>query len=186
MPTPQLHPHSQDRTRGVLARPSRTIHRLVIATSLAALLALPALVRAQVVVQDAWVRGTSSEQRATGAFMRLTSPRDVTLVSGSSPVAANVEIHEMKLDQGVMKMRAIAGLPLPAGKPVDLAPGGYHLMLMGLKRPLAAGDSVPISLVVEGADRTRQTMELTVTVRPLTTPTQSPAQSPAQAPAHKH
>jgi copper(I)-binding protein len=61
-------------------------------------------------------------------------------------------------------------------------------MLMGLKRPLAAGESVPISLVVESADRTRQTMELNVTVRPLTAPAggATPAQSPAQAPAHKH
>lgn len=184
MPTPAL----PLRFSPACARPARTILRLALVASLTALTALPQIVRAQVLVQDAWVRGTVSEQRATGAFMRLTAPTGATLVSGSSPVAASVEIHEMKLDQGVMKMRAISGLPLPAGKPVDLAPGGYHLMLMGLKRPLAAGESVPISLVVEGADSTRQTMELTVTVRPLTAPAggAAPAQSPAQAPAHKH
>jgi copper(I)-binding protein len=184
MPTPAL----PLRSSPARARPARTIRRLALAASLIALTTLPQIVHAQVLVQDAWVRGTISEQRATGAFMRLTAQTAATLVSGTSPVAERVEIHEMKLDQGVMKMRAMTGLPLPAGKPVDLAPGGYHLMLMGLKRPLAAGESVPISLVVESADRTRQTMELKVTVRPLTAPAggATPAQSPAQAPAHKH
>lgn len=125
---------------------------------------------AQVSIHEPWVRGTVPDQKATGAFMRLTAQTDSHLVGASSPVAGVVEIHEMKMDNGVMRMRAVPGLPLPAGRPVDLAPGGYHVMLMGLKQPLQAGDSVPISLVFEGSDRQRRTVEVKATVRPLNAP----------------
>ena len=118
-------------------------------------------------VQDAWVRGTVAQQKASGAFMTITSPVAGRLVSASSPVAGVTEIHEMAMDGDVMKMRAIPGLELPAGKPVELKPGGYHVMLMDLKKTLAAGDTVPVSLVVEGRDGKRETIELKVAVRSL-------------------
>lgn len=149
-------------------------------------------VSAQVTVHEPWVRGTVPEQKATGAFMRLTAQTDSHLVSASSPVAGIVEIHEMKMDNGVMRMRAVPGLPLPAGRAVDLAPGGYHVMLIGLKQPLKAGESVPISLVFEGADRQRRTVDVKATVRPLNAPAQT-AQGhaghdakPATSNTHKH
>ena len=81
--------------------------------------------------------------------------------------AGVVEIHEMAMDGNVMKMRAVPGIDLPAGKTVDLKPGGYHVMLMDLKRELKAGETVPVTLVIEGADKKRETVEVKATVRAL-------------------
>jgi len=133
--------------------------------ALAALLAFAA--QAQTSVKEPWVRGTVAQQKATGMFAQITSSTGGKLVSASSPVAGVVEIHEMTMDGNVMKMRAVAGLELPAGKPVELKPGGYHLMLMDLKKELKPGEMVPVTLVVEGADKKRETIEVKVTVKPL-------------------
>ena len=148
--------------------------------SVALLLTVPMaqVALAQVTVTDPWVRGTVAEQKATGAFMRLTAPVDSRVVEARSPVVGTVEIHEMKMDNGVMRMRAIDALDLPAGRTVKLEPGGYHVMLMGLKQTLNAGDTVPLTLIFESADRTRQTVEVKAPVRPLA--------SGSAAPAHKH
>jgi copper(I)-binding protein len=123
--------------------------------------------QAQTTVKDPWVRGTVANQKATGMFAQITSGSGGKLVSVASPVAGVVEIHEMVMDGSVMKMRAIPGLELPAGKAVDLKPGGYHVMLMDLKKDLKPGDSVPVTLVVEGADKKRETIEVKATVKPL-------------------
>ncbi|MFO1338002.1 MAG: copper chaperone PCu(A)C [Burkholderiaceae bacterium] len=129
-------------------------------------MAVPAL--AQTIVKDAWVRGTVPQQQASGAFMTLTSTQGGRLVGAASPVASMVEIHEMKMDGGVMKMAPVpGGLDLPAGKPVDLKPGGYHVMLMGLKQQLKAGDMVPLTLTVEGKDGKKETVELKLPVKAL-------------------
>jgi len=120
---------------------------------------------AQVTVKDAWVRATVAQQKATGAFMQLQSAQDARLISAQSPVAAVVEVHEMSMDGGVMKMRAVPNLALPAGKAVDLKPGGYHVMLMDLKGQVKEGDTVPVTLVVEGQDGKRQSLKLDVPVR---------------------
>ncbi len=134
----------------------------------AAALALAAATAfAETQVQDPWVRGTVAQQTATGMFARLTSTTGGRLVSAASPVAGVVEIHEMAMDGNVMRMRAIPGLDLPAGKPVELKPGGYHVMLMDLKQPLKAGDTVPVTLVIQGADGKRETVEVQAPVRPL-------------------
>jgi periplasmic copper chaperone A len=122
---------------------------------------------AQVSVKDAWVRATVAQQKATGAFMRISAPHDARLVEAHSSVADSVEMHEMSMQADVMKMRAVAGIDLPAGKPVDLKPGGFHLMLLELKQQLKEGDSVPITLVVEDKDKKRQTIQLTAPVRSL-------------------
>ena len=127
-------------------------------------------------VDDAWVRGTVAQQKATGAFMRLTAGRDVRLVGASSPVAGLTEVHEMALDNGVMKMRAVTGLALPAGKAVELKPGGYHLMLMDLKAPIRAGEPVPLTLVLEGQGGRREQVELQLPVRALGAATMGQAQ----------
>ena len=137
-----------------------------------ALIAAPSL--AQVAVSDAWVRGTVPGQKATGAFMRLKSPTDAALVSASSPVAGIVEIHEMALEGGVMKMRAVPKLPLPAGKSVDLKPGGYHVMLMDLKQPLKEGDTVPVTLAFTDKDGKQVTQEVKAQVKALTAPAGMP------------
>jgi copper(I)-binding protein len=124
--------------------------------------------QAQTTVKEAWVRGTVAQQKATGAFAQITSAKGGRLVSASSPVAGVVEIHEMAMEGTTMKMRALPnGLDLPAGKTVALKPGGLHVMLMDLKQPLKAGDTVPLTLVVEGADKQRETLQLQVPVKAL-------------------
>ena len=136
---------------------------------LAALLSAHAApVAAQVAVSDAWVRGTVPGQMATGAFMQLKSPTDAALVAAASPAARIVEIHEMKMEGGVMKMSAVDRLALPAGKAVELKPGGYHVMLMELRQQVKEGDTVPLTLVVEGPDKKRETVEVKAVVRALT------------------
>ena len=129
-------------------------------------LALPAA--AQVAVTDAWVRGTVAGQKATGAFMQLKAAADSTLVGAASPVAKIVEIHEMKHEGGVMKMRAVDRIALPAGKSVEMKPGGYHVMLMDLVAPLKAGDSVPLQLTFEDKAGRKQTQDVEAQVKALT------------------
>jgi periplasmic copper chaperone A len=123
--------------------------------------------QATVKVEDAWVRGTVATQKATGAFMRLTPSAKARLVSASSPVAGVVEIHEMSMENDVMKMRQIPGLDLPAGKATDLKPGGYHVMMMDLKAPVKAGDTVPLTLTFEDAAQKTFTVEVNAPVRAL-------------------
>ena len=124
-----------------------------------------AAAHAQVTVDKPWVRTTVAQQTTTGAFMTITSVQGGKLVSATSPVAASVEVHEMKMDGNVMKMRPVDALPLPAGTPVELKAGAYHMMLMGLKAPVKAGDVVPITLMVEDAKGKRQTTDVKAVAR---------------------
>lgn len=140
------------------------MRKTVLALSLSC---LSAAAFADVTVGEPWVRGTVAAQKATGAFMELTSSEDAVLVSASSPLAGVVEVHHMTMDQGVMKMRAIPRLDLPAGKTVRLEPGGYHVMLMDLKQQLKAGDVVAITLEVQGKDGRTRTVEVKAPVRAL-------------------
>lgn len=130
-----------------------------------------------VIVKDAWIRGTVQGQSATGAFMELTGKSAVRLVGVTSPAAKIVEVHNMTMENGVMKMFPVAGVDVPAGKTVKLAPGGYHVMLMNLQKPLNAGDRVPLQLIFEAAGKKRETVELSVEVRDL---------KGQPAPPHKH
>lgn len=134
--------------------------------TLAALL-MAVAAQAQVSVKDAWVRATVPHQKATGAFMQLTAASDAKLVEVRSSAAGIVEIHEMAMVKDVMKMRAVDVLALPAGKTVELKPGGYHVMLMDLKGQMKDGDTVALTLVVEGSDGKRQNVEVQAPVRPL-------------------
>ena len=130
--------------------------------------AVSAPATAQIAVKEAWVRATVPQQKATGAFMQITAPADSKLVEVKSPVAGMVEIHEMKMENNVMKMRAVTGVDLPAGKAVDLKPGGYHVMLMDLKGQVKEGDTVPLTLVFEGKDKKRETVEVKAAAKSLT------------------
>ncbi len=138
---------------------------LVSRFAIAATLLVAGAAHAQVTVQDAWVRATVPQQKATGAFMRLTAAQDARLVSANSPVAGVTEVHEMKLVDNVMKMRPLPALDLPAGQAVELKPGGYHIMLLDLKQPVAQGSTVPLTLVFEAKDGQRTTQELQAPVR---------------------
>ncbi|MCW5634241.1 MAG: copper chaperone PCu(A)C [Rubrivivax sp.] len=133
-----------------------------------ALVLAAAASHAQTTVKEAWVRGTVAQQKATGLFAQITSAAGGKLVSASSPVAGVVEIHEMSMEGSTMRMRAVPALDLPAGKTVELKPGGYHVMLLDLKQQMKPGDTVPVTLVVEGADGRRETVEVKAAVRPLT------------------
>jgi hypothetical protein len=135
--------------------------------SAAALCGALGAAQAATTVADAWVRGTVVQQQASGAFMRITSAEGGKLVGVSSPVAATVEVHEMKMDGGVMKMGAVPSLDLPAGQAVELKPGGYHVMLMGLKQQLKAGDSVPLTLTIEGKGGQKETLQVKAPVKAL-------------------
>ena len=119
----------------------------------AALLSACATAFGQVQVRDAWVRPALPGQNATGAFMSLLSADGARLLGVSSPAAGVVEVHEMVMDGTVMRMRPVPALELPAGKAVELKPGGYHVMLMDLKRPLAVGEKVRLELRLETRDK---------------------------------
>jgi len=131
----------------------------------------------EVSVKDAWIRGTVQGQSATGAFMELTGKSNARLVGATSPIAKTVEVHNMKVENGIMKMFPVDGIDLPAGKPVKLAPGGYHVMLMDLQKPLNAGDKVPLKLTFEMANKKREIVDLSVEVRDI---------KGQPAPPHKH
>ena len=118
-------------------------------------------------VKDAWVRSTVVGQMGTGAFMKITAKLGTQLVGVSSPVAGVGEVHEMKMEGDVMKMRALPQLDLPAGKAVELKPGGYHVMLMDLKQPLIKDTKVPLTLTFKDAKGVESKLELSVPVSSL-------------------
>ncbi len=136
-----------------------------LATAIALLAAMAA--QAQVTVKDAWVRATVPQQKATGAFMQLQSATDAKLVSASSSVAPITEVHEMAMQDNVMRMRQVPAIDLPAGKTVELKPGGYHVMLMDLPQQVKEGQTVALTLVFEGKDGKRQSVEVKAPVRAL-------------------
>lgn len=133
---------------------------------LSTLLAAAAFAQAAppVKVEGAWARASVQGQMGTGAFMNLTASQPLALVGVSSPAAGVAELHEMKMEGDVMRMRAIAQLELPAGRPVELKPGGYHLMLMELKAPLKPGTSVPVTLRLRDAKGVESRLELQLPV----------------------
>lgn len=137
------------------------------AAILSAALLVAASAHAQVTVKDPWVRATVPAAKASGAFMLLQSAQDARLIEVRSPVAGMVELHQMSMENGMMKMGAVEGIDLPAGKPVALASGGYHVMLMGLKQQMKEGDTVPLTLVVQKKDKKLETVEVKALVKPL-------------------
>lgn len=97
-------------------------------------------------IQNAWVRATAPGQDVGAAYMTFNSRQDVNLIHVESDVTKSVEIHSMAMQNGVMKMRMLQNLPIKAGKPYKLEPGGFHLMLFDLKKPLTAGQHVNFEL----------------------------------------
>lgn len=132
-------------------------------------------------IEGAWVRSAVAGQQGTGAFMKITAPRAMALVGASSPAAGVAEVHEMKMEGDVMKMRAVPQLDLPAGRTVELKPGGYHIMLMQLKQPLAAGTTVPLTLQFRDAQGTPSRIELKVPVA-----AKAPGAARGHMDSHKH
>lgn len=120
---------------------------------------------ARVTVENAWARASVPGQQASGAFMRLTAQEPLTLVGVQTPAAGIGEVHEMKMEGDVMRMRAIDQLTLPQGVAVDLKPGGYHLMLQQLKAPLVKDTQLPLTLVFQNAKGETSRLSLEVPVR---------------------
>ncbi len=98
-------------------------------------------------IENAYTRATVPGQQVAGGFMKIENKGGVDLlVSASSPVAGEVQLHEMAMEGNVMKMRQVKDIPVPAGGAVELKPGGMHLMFMNIKAPLTAGETVPVKL----------------------------------------
>lgn len=133
---------------------------LALALDSAALLAADA-----VTVTNAWVRATAPGQKTAAAYFDVTSSSDAALVAVGTPSAGKVELHRISMDGGVMKMRPVARIDLPARTTVKLAPGGLHVMLIGIKQPLKEGDKVPLSLSVEGAGGAKSKITIEADVR---------------------
>ena len=174
-------------------KPMNTAHKLRLA-SLASLMALLAALTSQnafaqaVDIKNAWVRSTVPGQKATGAFMTITAKDGAKLVGAASPAAGVAEVHEMKMEGDVMRMRAVqSGLDLPAGKAVELKPSGFHVMLMDLKSALPKDTSIALTLTFKDAKGVESKVDLKVPVA-----TVSPAQGAAgagekdHAGTHKH
>lgn len=122
---------------------------------------------AQVSVGNAWVRATVPVQKSSGAFMVLRSAQAARLVGVSSPVAASVELHKSSMQDGMMSMDHVDAIDLPAGKDVNLAGGGYHVMLIGLKRQLKQGETVPLTLQLKRGAAT-ENVTVQAAVKPIT------------------
>lgn len=118
-------------------------------------------------MNGAWARATAPGQESAALQFSITSKHEAQLVAVSSPAAEAAEMHSMTHDNGVMKMHAIESLPLPAGKAVDLAASGSHVMLLNLKHPLKAGKSVPFTVTVQFADKHKATVKARAEVKPL-------------------
>jgi len=139
----------------------------ILVLAAAGLLSTAAFAQSQVQVSDPWIRATVPAQKATGAFMQLKAAKATRLLAASTPAAGRVEIHQMEMQGQTMRMHAVDGIDLPAGQAVNLASGGYHIMLLDLKRQLKEGEQVPMTLTVQGADGKRDSVNLTVPVKPL-------------------
>jgi copper(I)-binding protein len=124
----------------------------------------------QPAVEGGWVRATVPGQVATGAFMRITAKEPTQLVRASTPAARSAEVHEMKMEGDVMRMRPAGTIELAPGRPFELKPSGYHLMLQDLKKPLENGSTVPVTLVFRSAKgvETQMDLKLPVALQPPT------------------
>ena len=139
--------------------------RLIRNLALLALWLMAAAANAQnIAVSGAWVRAAVPGQMATGAFMTITARDGAKLVGASSSAAGVVEVHEMQMEGNTMKMRAVPALDLPAGKPVELRPGGYHMMLMDLKAALTKDSMVPLTLLFKDAKGVESRLEIKLPV----------------------
>ena len=140
--------------------------RFACAVAAAFVIGSHALAADAVSVGKSWVRATVPGQSVAGAYMDITAKADAALVGVASPVAARAELHSMTMDGGVMKMRPLDKLDLPAGKTVNLRPGGYHVMLIDIRRGLKAGERVPLTLTVEDSRGAKSTLKVDAEVRP--------------------
>lgn len=120
---------------------------------------------AQISIENAWTRSTVPGQKATGAFMTITSDKPLALTKASSTTIKSVEVHEMKVEAGVMKMREVSAIDIVPGAVTELKPGGYHIMLMDLEAPLVAGTKVPLTLTFKDKRNVETKININAEVR---------------------
>ena len=122
---------------------------------------------AEVTARGAWARGTVPAQTSTAVYVTLSSTGDAKVMKAESPIAKIVEIHESSMKNGMNHMHAVDSVALPAGKAVELKPGGLHVMLMGLANPLKPGDKVPLTFTIEEKGGKRTQLAVSAEVRPI-------------------
>jgi hypothetical protein len=142
---------------------SRALRALCVLAALAAPAAFAQ--STSVKVENAWARATAPGQKNGSVYVDLTSTSNAALVAAGSPVAGRAELHSMSTEGGVMRMRALPRVELPAGRTVKLAPGGTHVMLVDLKQPLKPGDKVPLTLSVQSSGTALTTLKIEAEVR---------------------
>jgi len=121
----------------------------------------------EVTVTGAWTKASVPGQDSAAVAMHITSQKDASIVAVSSTVASSVEIHSMTEEDGMMKMRALDDFPLKALQETALGSNGNHLMLIGLKKPLNVGDSVPLTLTLQFGDKHKEKIEVKAEVRSM-------------------
>jgi copper(I)-binding protein len=136
-------------------------------------------------ISGAWTRATAPGQDQAGVDLSITSKQAATLVGVSSPVAKTVELHSMTTEGGMMRMREVKTIELPAGKRVNLGESGYHLMLNGLKAPLKEGETVPLTLSIKVGKHGAVKFKTRAEVRSLTA-TKAPSQEDEHQHMHMH
>ena len=116
-------------------------------------------------IKNQWVRASNDGQDVSAAYMTIVSNEDTSLIKIDSDVADVIEIHSMSMENGVMKMRMLDTLDLIAGKPTELSPGGFHLMLFDLKKPLAAGKEAHFTLHFKNKAGQEKTISVTSAIK---------------------
>lgn len=106
-----------------------------------------------VIVSEVWIKTTIPGTSVSAAYMRIQSPIALSLLRVEAPIAADIQIHDMKLNNGVMEMKALDSVAIPVGQMVELKPGGKHVMLTQLAGPIRNGDKVPLTLIFEDAGK---------------------------------
>ena len=119
-------------------------------------------------VTNPWVRATVAGQSVAAAYMDIMAKTPAALVAVETPVAARAELHAMAMEGGVMKMRPLEKLELPANRTVNLKPGGHHVMLVEVKRELKAGERVPLKLTFQDRRGVKSTLQVEAEVRAVT------------------
>ncbi len=117
-----------------------------------------------IIVAGAWVKPTIPGGAVSAAYMRIQSLTALKLIKVETPVAGEVQIHDMKMNDGVMEMREMDGVDIPVGKVVELKPGGKHVMLMNIAKPIRLGSKVPLKLVFVDANKKQVSIQVDATV----------------------
>ncbi len=117
------------------------------------------------IISNIWIKATIPGSTVSATYLRIKSAKAVKLVKVETPVAGIAELHSMNMKDSVMEMKAEDAFTVPAGKAIELKPGGMHIMLMQVARPINVGDKVPLTLTFEGADKKQLVMRVEAIAR---------------------